>query len=220
MWESKLKFACKPEPLALIERSAGAPARTLDAYVAGLEQTIAEARAQGVLGMKLLKEAARLFDRLLATGPDRAPEPTPTREGPYGALRDYLAHAIIRSAGAAGMTILHCGSIGAGRDSVLRTRTGWCRSMLRYPDVRFELYHSGMPKMREAGMIAFSYPNVWLNMCWSQSFMPQAARAALAEWLDYVPANKIIAWGDSGYWIEHSVGDLVMTHANLAAVHR
>ena len=43
------------------ERSAGAPARTLDAYVAGLEQTIAEARAQGVLGMKLLKEAARLF---------------------------------------------------------------------------------------------------------------------------------------------------------------
>ena len=230
MWESQLNFACNPEPLALIERSAGAPVRTLDAYVAGLEQTIAEARAQGVLGIKLLKEApraeppaaeaARLFDRLLAAGPNRAPEATPTREGPYGALRDYLAHAIIRAAGAAGMTILfHCGSMGAGRDYRPTHPDRMVPVVLRYPHVRFELYHSGMPRLREAGMMAFSYPNVWLNMCWSQSFMPRAARAALAEWLDFVPVNKIIAFGgDSGYWIEHSVGDLVMTRANLAAV--
>ena len=62
--------------------------RTLDAYVAGLERTIADARARGVIGIKLLKEApraeppaaetARLFDRLLEAGPNRAPEPTPT----------------------------------------------------------------------------------------------------------------------------------------------
>jgi predicted TIM-barrel fold metal-dependent hydrolase len=230
MWESQLNFACKPEPLALIERSTGAPVRTLDAYVAGLEQAIAEARAQGVLGIKLLKEApraeppaaeaARLFDRLLAAGPNRAPEATPTREGPYGALRDYLAHAIIRAAGAAGMTILfHCGSMGAGRDYRPTHPDRMVPVVLRYPHVRFELYHSGMPRLREAGMMAFSYPNVWLNMCWSQSFMPRAARSALAEWLDFVPVNKIIAFGgDSGYWIEHSVGDLVMTRANLAAV--
>jgi predicted TIM-barrel fold metal-dependent hydrolase len=118
------------------------------------------------------------------------------------------------------MTILfHCGSMGAGRDYRPTHPDRMVPVVLRYPDVRFELYHSGMPRMREAGMMAFSYPNVWLNMCWSQSFMPRAARAALAEWLDFVPVNKIIAFGgDSGYWIEHSVGDLVMTRANLAAV--
>lgn len=122
-----------------------------------------------MLGIKQLKEAPpaeppaaeaeRLFARLLAAGPDRAPEPTPTREGPYGALRDYLAHAIIRAASAAGMTILcHCGSMAAGRDYRPTHPDRMVPVVLRYPDVRFELYHSGMPRMREAGIMAFSYP--------------------------------------------------------------
>ena len=43
------------------------------------------------------------------------------------------------------------------------------------------------------------------------------ARRALAEWLDCVPINKIIAFGgDPTIWIEHAIGDLIMTRQTLA----
>ena len=43
------------------------------------------------------------------------------------------------------------------------------------------------------------------------------ARRALDEWLACVPINKIIAFGgDTTIWIEHAIGDLIMTRQNLA----
>ena len=45
------------------------------------------------------------------------------------------------------------------------------------------------------------------------------ARSALDEWLDLVPANKIIGFGgDAFLWVEWIVGDLVQSRENIAAV--
>ena len=56
-------------------------------------------------------------------------------------------------------------------------------------------------------------------MCWTHSISPRTARSALSEWLEYVPHNRIIGFGgDSAYWLEHTVGDLINTRTNLAMV--
>ena len=45
------------------------------------------------------------------------------------------------------------------------------------------------------------------------------ARNGLDEWLDMVPANKIIGFGgDTFLWIEWTIGDLIQARENIAAV--
>ena len=140
--------------------------------------------------------------------------------GEQTALRDYIAHAIIRIAGELGLVIIHhCGNTGLWGDFRVTDPTNLIPVFMRYPDVRFELYHSGIPWVRETGMIAKAFPNVWLNMCWGHSQCRQMARSALDEWLDLVPANKIIAFGgDTILWVEWVLGDLIQTRENIAAV--
>jgi predicted TIM-barrel fold metal-dependent hydrolase len=89
----------------------------------------------------------------------------------------------------------------------------------QYPQVKFEIYHAGHPWVRETGMVAKACPNVWLNLCWSHSLSGRMTRSGLDEWLDLVPANKIIAYGgDTHLWVEWSVGDLVQARENVASV--
>ena len=228
MWETHFSPVFRSEPLQLAEECWGRPIRSLEDFTEALEPTLSRQRELGVLGVKLFKqvvgpeperdEVAPLFDRLLAT-PYRGPMP-PVFEGKMAALRDYIGHAIVRAAGKAGMRVMfHSGTRGGGVDFRPTDPSLHVPLFLAYPDVLFEIYHCGMPWVREAGMIAMSYPNVYLNMCWTQSISPRMARSALGEWLEYVPHNKIIAYGgDSAYWFEHSVGDLVLTRMTLATV--
>ena len=136
------------------------------------------------------------------------------------ALRDYVAHAIIRIAGQLGMVIIqHSGHLGVWNDYRLANPVNLIPVFTQHPGVRFELYHAGMPWVREVGMIAKAFPNVWLNMCWAHSLSRQMARSALDEWLDLVPANKIIVFGgDTFLWVEWALGELVQARENLAAV--
>ena len=135
-------------------------------------------------------------------------------------LRDYVAHAIIRIAGELGLVVIqHSGHRGLWQDYRLANPTNLIPVFMEHPEVRFELYHTGMPWVRETGMIAKAFPNVWLNMCWGHSLSRQMARSALDEWLDLVPANKIIAFGgDTFLWVEWVLGELVQTRENIAAV--
>ena len=228
MWENHFNPVFRPEPLQLAEECCGRPIRSLDEFTAALEPTLLRQRELGVLGVKLFKQVigpeperddvTPLFDQLLA-----APEPvamTSVLEGERAALRDYIGHAIIRAAGKAGLRVMfHSGTRGDRIDFRPTDPNLHVPLFLTYPEVKFEIYHCGMPWVRDAGMIAMSYANVYLNMCWTQSISPRMARSALSEWLEYVPHNKIIAYGgDSAYWFEHSVGDLVLTRMNLATV--
>lgn len=228
MWENHFNPLLRIDALRRVEQYAGRSLGTLDDFTDALVPALLHVREQGVLGVKLFKQAigeepnrddvAPAFDRLLAAGTDRVASPLLT--GEQAALRDYICHAMLRAAGVAGLRVLfHSGTRAAGVDFRQTDPNLHIPLFLEYPEVTFEIYHCGMPWVRDAGMIAMSYPNVYLNMCWTQSISPRMSRSALREWLEYVPHNKIIAYGgDSAYWIEHSVGDLVLTRVNLALV--
>lgn len=84
---------------------------------------------------------------------------------------------------------------------------------------RFDLFHAGTPRPEDAGLIARSLPNVWLNLCWSHLISPKQAAWALDLWLDEVPVNKIIGFGGDYWWaVENVYGNLVMTRELIASV--
>ena len=91
---------------------------------------------------------------------------------------------------------------------------------MKHPDVRFDIYHAGMPYVRETAIIGKNFANAWLNLCWSHIISPRMTVSALDEWIDLVPANKIIAFGgDYGTTcVECIYGHLVIARENLARV--
>ena len=89
----------------------------------------------------------------------------------------------------------------------------------RHRDLRFDLFHMGIPYVRDLGRIGANFGNVWLNLCWAPTLSPTMAANALDEWLDMVAANKIIAFGGDVRWpVEKVYGHLVLAREVVATV--
>lgn len=88
-----------------------------------------------------------------------------------------------------------------------------------YPGVHFDLFHLGIPMVRDAMTIAKNYRNVSLNLCWCPVVSQRMTMHALNELLDLVPLNKIIAFGgDYRCVVQKAWGHLVMAREAVAGV--
>ena len=113
-------------------------------------------------------------------------------------LSTYLMHAMLRqiekSRNAGGVSYGAVSWDGAG--DVRRSNPQLLIPLFKeYKNINFDLYHSGFPYVTEFVELGKSWPNVYLNMCWSQSLSPTMARRQLSEMLECVPVNKILAYG-------------------------
>ena len=230
IFETQLSVAFGVEPLTRIQRELGLSVSSLASFVDALEDLVSRYRDRGLIAIKLNKttvhsppqesKAVGLFDRVLRSHDEDPDAALPLSGVEQTALRDFVAHALFRIAGDHGQVIIHhCGHRGPWQDYRTTDPTHLVPVFMQYPDTRFELYHAGMPWVRETGMICKAYPNVWLNMTWGHSIARQMAISALDEWLDMIPVNKITAFGgDTHLWVEWTLGDLVQTRQNLSAV--
>jgi hypothetical protein len=132
-------------------------------------------------------------------------------------LRDYLLDCMLRMASEEGLVVaVHTGMWG---DFRTLEATHMIPLIQRHPATRFDLYHAGMPSVREAGVMGKNFGNVWLNLCWCHIISPTMTRTFLGEWIDMVPVNKIIAFGgDYCHPVEKVYGHLMMARENLAHV--
>ena len=90
---------------------------------------------------------------------------------------------------------------------------------LRRRDVHFDLLHLGMPMVRDAALIGKTLPNVSLNLAWCPVVSQLQTMRILAEIIDLVPANKVIAFGGDYRVAVHKVwGHLVMAREVVASV--
>ena len=87
-----------------------------------------------------------------------------------------------------------------------------------FPKSRIDLFHGGMPWVREIAVLAKYFPGVHLNMAWMHLISPAQARSALSEWLDMVPNNKIFGFGGDYAIVEKVYGHLKLARQNIAAV--
>ncbi len=88
----------------------------------------------------------------------------------------------------------------------------------KYKDVRFDLFHAGYPYSREMGMLAKHYQNVWLNLAWCYAISMEGTRQLLSEWIDLVPAYRLLGFGSDVFAPELIYGHLVMARHCVADV--
>jgi uncharacterized protein len=87
-----------------------------------------------------------------------------------------------------------------------------------FPRTKIDLFHGGMPWVREIAVLAKYFPGVHLNMAWMHIINPVQARSALSEWLEMVPNNKIFGFGGDYSIVEKVYGHLTLARQNIAAV--
>lgn len=87
---------------------------------------------------------------------------------------------------------------------------------MEYRNARFDIFHMGYPYVMELGTLAKNFRNVFIDMCWGHIVSPEAARRALVEWLDAVPANKISAFGGDYFFVDGVYGHQFLARQNVA----
>jgi predicted TIM-barrel fold metal-dependent hydrolase len=68
----------------------------------------------------------------------------------------------------------------------------------RLAGMKVDLSHSGWPNHGAALLMARTYPNCYLNLCWTPVLSRALGRRVLSEALDMLPADKILIGTDTG----------------------
>jgi hypothetical protein len=161
-------------------------------------------------------DAERDFAELLQDG-NPSDERPPIEAG--RALGDYMMHCVCAMADDLRLPIqMHTG-IQEGNGNVIRNSDPTLLSnlFLEYGNARFDIFHMGYPYVMETGTLAKIFRNVFIDMCWAHIISPEAARRALVEWLDAVPANKINAFGGDYGFVDGVYGHQLLARQNVAA---
>jgi predicted TIM-barrel fold metal-dependent hydrolase len=79
---------------------------------------------------------------------------------------------------------------------------------LEYRDIKFVLYHGSYPFGGKLSSLVKNFSNVYIDMNWTYSISPTYAENFLKEWLDAVPASKIMAFGGDQRSVENTYGEL------------
>lgn len=190
----------------------------LEGYLAVVRQQVAAWTAAGMVGLKFMSrryaspdpKAAALAFRQVMAGHALTPEA-------QHVLQSHLTHALLDLCAEFGLVAaVHAGIWGDFREID-------CTHMLTlapaHPRTDFDLYHLGMPSVREAIVVAKNLPNVWLNLCWTHIISQVQSRSGIDELLDQVPVTKVLAFGgDYGRPVEKVVGHLAMAREDYARV--
>ncbi len=176
--------------------------------------------AEGIVGIKLAalhntpedRTAAEPVFRKLIDREELAPD-----NRWYEPLQNYMTHKVIDMAAELDLVIcMHAGIWGDFRDLDPKYMLTLAPA---HPQARFDLYHLGMPFVRDTIVVGKNLPNVYLNLCWCYIISQAQTRSGIDELLDQVPVNKILAFGgDYERPVEKVVGHLHMAREDLAAV--
>jgi predicted TIM-barrel fold metal-dependent hydrolase len=89
--------------------------------------------------------------------------------------------------------------------------------IFRNPETRMDIYHLGIPNVRETLQIVKNFPNAYLNLCWAHIVASDMVVQTLKEAIDIVPLNKVFAFGaDYIHFVEKVYGHLHMARENIA----
>ncbi len=180
---------------------------------------IADFRNQGVVGFKM--HSAELPDALESAAAEAFQFALAGREYDRGTLATWLTHRALDLVGDAGLVVaVHCGIIWDNWNDFYTTHPrNMIPILLAHRGTKFDLYHAGIPWVREMAVMGKELPNAFLNLCWCHIISQQMTASALDEWLDMVPVNKILGFGgDYSKPVEKVYGHLVMAREDIAEV--
>jgi len=138
--------------------------------------------------------------------------------GYSGKLQDYMMHYVCRLADERGLVFqLHTGLQEGNGNYIYHSDPSLLTNLfLEYANVRFDVFHIGYPYQQTLSALAKNFRNVFIDFCWAHIISPAAATAAMAEYLDAVPANKISGFGGDYCFVDGIYGHQVIARENVA----
>ena len=169
-------------------------------------------------------EAERVFDECLRAKDRSSVKGIPAADFAEASsplrLEDFIIHYCIRSAGEHDLPVkIHTGIQDANSNDVTRSRPSLLINLfMKYPNVKFDIYHVAWPYSDELLAIAKQFPNVWVDFCWLWIINPPAARRYLHEALETIPVSKIHGFGGDFFFVEGSYGHCMIAKREIARV--
>jgi predicted TIM-barrel fold metal-dependent hydrolase len=215
----------EPEVRAAFAAHVGRELGDLPAARQALADYVASYVARGAIGIKLAhaywrslhhepvaeSDAAPLYARAVAGEALSAQEVT--------TLQDHIVWFLAGLAADMGLVFqIHTGMQGNWGHVPDSDPLGLLPLIRAHRTVKFDLFHAGYPYARELGVVGKHYPNVWLNACWIYLITMAGSRQLLSEWVDLVPAERLLGFGSDLRWPEMIYGHLVMARSCLADV--
>ncbi|MCX6622613.1 MAG: amidohydrolase family protein, partial [Acidobacteria bacterium] len=139
---------------------------------------------------------------------------------PFRNLEDHMLRHVVTLADAHHIPVqIHTGTFAGHWNYITNSNPAHLTQLFfDFPGVRFDLFHMSYPYMGELAAITKLFPHVYADFCWAWVLSPAAARRALREFIDTVPANKILGYGGDYWFPELSYAHLVMARRNIVSV--
>jgi len=211
-----------------LEKESGRSIQTLDQLLLAQADKLDSLAEQGIVAVKLFlayqrtlqvdryskAEASRAFDRLWLsqkldlTFQDLKP------------LQDFMTRRLIELAAEQELPIqVHTGLL-EGNGNVLENSkpTLLTNLFLDFPDAKFDLFHAGYPWAGEVSALAKNFVNVYADLCWMSAVSPAFSARTLDEWIETIPANKILACGGDSNYVEGAYGHCKIARRIVADV--
>jgi len=193
---------------------------TLDDFVGALESAFTEARIKGIVGIK----SAIAYDRILnfenssrESAEKIFEEIMNSTDGTYFSLeevkpfQDFMMHRVLDLARDNKLPVqIHTG-LHLNENIIENSKpTHLVNLFFEYPDVNFVLFHGSYPYGGELSTLAKNFRNVYIDMCWLYVISPSYSERYLHEWLETVPASKIMGFGGDYLNVENAYAHLLM----------
>ena len=201
-------------------------AKSLESLCDVLRKAFSAGLEYGMIGVK----SGLAYNRIIKY--DNTPEETaaaicadmlagkPLAADQIKAFQDYMMHSVLNLADEFDMPVqIHTGlQAGNGNTITNSNPTHLANLFMEYPNVNFCLFHGAYPYGGELATLAKNFPNVYIDMCWMYIISPSYSKRYLHEWLETVPANKIMAFGGDYSVVECIYGHVVMARQIVSDV--
>ena len=203
--------------------------KTLDDLVVALEKVFESAKEKGMVGVKSglayrrilfyenvnKEEAQKVLELILD---DQKGKNLSFDE--LKPLQDYMMHRVLELADKNQLpVVLHTG-LHAGNGNIIENSnpTHLVNLFQQFPDVKFVLYHGSYPYGGELSTLAKNFRNVYIDLCWLYIISPSYSSRYLHEWLETIPASKIMGFGGDYQNVENVYGHLLFAKQIIANV--
>jgi uncharacterized protein len=135
-------------------------------------------------------------------------------------LQDYMFHKLMDLAKRSRVPVVfHTGlQAGSGNYTENSNPALLTSVFLRYPEIKFALFHGSYPFGGELSALAKNFSNVYIDMNWLYAISPSYSKRYLHEWLETVPAGKIMAFGGDFRNVENIYGELLIAREVITSV--
>jgi hypothetical protein len=224
-------FAVSAQKIETVAKQQNIPIRTLDDFVTALGVAFHKSMDKDNVAVKIgtayertlffedvSKERAEVIFNKILNLP--AGEVLPYNGSEIKPLQDYMVHRILDLAKTTNTPVqIHTGLQAGDGNYIQNSNPAHLANLfLKYRDVKFILFHGGYPFGGELASLAKNFRNVYIDMCWLYIISPSYSERYLNEWLETVPASKIMAFGGDFRNVENIYGHLLVARQVVTKV--